>query len=507
MNTSRLRSIGLITIGILIGSFFMVTMDWVPQTSASVFGTDGNVLLGKKNYDPKSYEALPDPSPRFQAISKDIIPTVVYIEVEGTSPQQKNPYHNDEFFKKFFPDYPDGQNGKAPKMRGSGSGFIVSDDGYIMTNNHVVESADKNGITVRLNDKREFKAKLIGRDPTTDLAVIKIDGTNLPVAPLGDSEQADVGQWVLAVGNPLSLTSTVTAGIISAIGRNIGIIQNSYNIESFIQTDAAINPGNSGGPLVDMTGAVIGINSAIASTNGRYEGYGFAVPINLAKKVATDLIKNGKVQRGVLGVRMQDIDATMSKALGLDAGKGVLVSDVLKNSAAEKAGIKAKDVIINVDGHDVSAGNQISALVGLKRPGDNVKVVVSRNGSEKTFTVSLGNLADMDETFASNDQGQPDADSNSPVSLSVEKLGVEVRSISKEEKKQYDAENGVVVESVTGDAENLVKGLVITEIDRQEISTPSDVEKALKNKKTGDAVLLKVKSPDKNSAYIAVNIN
>lgn len=501
MKASTIRTIGLVSLGIIIGSFFMMTMNWVPQSNASVFDQDGKVVLGKKGYEPRQYEALPDPSPRFQAVSKDIIPTVVFINVEGVvQSNQNNPYHNDEFFKRFFPQMPE------QKVRGSGSGVIVSDDGYIITNNHVVESADKNGIKVTLSDKREFSAKLIGRDPTTDLAVIKIDGSDLPVAPLGNSEKVDVGQWVLAVGNPLQLTSTVTAGIVSAVGRNINIIRDQYSIESFIQTDAAINPGNSGGALVDMNGAVIGINSAIATSNGGYQGYGFAIPINLAKKVATDLIKDGKVMRGVLGVRMQDIDATMSKALGLKPGKGVFVTDLLKDSPAQKAGVKPEDVILKVDGTEVGAGNQISAIVGSKRPGDKVKLTILRNGSEKEFTVTLANITDLDANYVANNDGGDD-NSQPGVSLMYSKLGIEVRSLTNAELKVYDVENGLLITRTDNSDESLVNGLVITEVDRNVVKKPADMESVLKSKKSGDAVLLKVKNQNKQTAYVAVTLN
>lgn len=503
MKTSTLRTLGLVSLGIIVGSFFMMTMNWVPQTNASVFSADGKVQLGKKGYEPRQYEALPDPSPRFQAVSKDILPTVVYINVEGVVTQDQNSSDYDDLLRQFFNRIPQQQQ-RQQKVRGSGSGVIVSDDGYIVTNNHVVESADKNGIKVTLNDKREFTAKLIGRDPTTDLAVIKIDGNNLPVAPLGDSQQVEVGQWVLAIGNPMSLTSTVTAGIISATGRNINIIRDQYGIESFIQTDAAINPGNSGGALVDMTGAVIGINSAIATSNGGYQGYGFAIPVNLVKKVAADLIANGKVMRGVLGIRMQDIDGTMSKALKLKPGTGVLVNDLVKNSPAIKAGVKPEDVILKADGIDVSAANQLAAIVGSKRPGDKVKLLITRGGSEKEITVTLANISDLDPEFAANDNDNS-YDTNSS-NLSFKKLGIDIRTLTKAEKKAYDVESGVLIESSDNDNDVLVKGLVILEVDRVPVKTPTDVESILKDKKSGDAVLLKVKNQNKQTAYSAVTI-
>ena len=284
----------------------------------------------------------------FAMVAKAVTPSVVAINVTTTGKEKQKKMPQD-FFHFFGPDF------KAPEpepSEGSGSGVILTADGYIATNNHVVEDADEGGIEVVLHDKVRFKAKLIGTDPSTDLAVIKIDGKDLTAAALGNSETVQVGEWVLAIGNPLGLTSTVTAGIVSAIGRNINIIQDTYGIESFIQTDAAINPGNSGGALVNMNGEVIGINAAIATTNARYQGYGFAVPVNLLKTVAADIIKYGEVKRGYIGVQISAIDQTTASALGMSEAKGVLVQALVDGGAASAAGIKEGDVILSVDRKD-----------------------------------------------------------------------------------------------------------------------------------------------------------
>ncbi|MDO8549485.1 MAG: trypsin-like peptidase domain-containing protein, partial [Ignavibacteria bacterium] len=293
-------------------------------------------------------------SKAFIEVAEKVTPAIVQISVvsERESPQ-------DDFFFFPFKDMPQEQ-------RGSGSGIIISEDGYIITNNHVVENASR--VEVGLYDKRNFSAKVIGTDPLTDLAVIKIEADNLPTAYLGDSDQLKVGQWVMAIGNPLSLASTVTAGIVSAIGRGqLNLIRDSYGVENFIQTDAVINPGNSGGAMVDLSGAVVGVNSAIATRGtGTYIGYGFAIPINLAKAVAKDLIAHGTVSRGYIGVLIEEVDDAMAKSLGMDKPRGIIVQDLVKGGAAENADIKVGDVILKIDGKDVNQANQLQSYVATK---------------------------------------------------------------------------------------------------------------------------------------------
>ena len=280
----------------------------------------------------------------FVEISQKVTPTVVFIDVTGEAKRDNQQFKGFEFF--FGPDF---KMDDTP-IHGSGSGVIISADGYILTNNHVIKDASSKGIKVILNDKREFQAKLIGSDPNTDIAVIKIDADNLPVAAVGNSDEVKVGEWVLAIGNPLGLNNTVTAGIISALSRNINISGDSYAINNFIQTDAAINPGNSGGALVDIKGFVIGINAAIQTTTGYYQGYGFAIPINIAKASAEEIIKYGKVERGYIGVSIKDVDSKEAKGLGLDKARGVLIQNVIKGGAGDEAGLKTGDVILKVDG-------------------------------------------------------------------------------------------------------------------------------------------------------------
>jgi serine protease Do len=415
-----------------------------------------------------------------------------------------------DFFHFFGPDF------KAPEpepSQGAGSGVIITPDGYIATNNHVVEDADKDGIEVVMQDKTRHKAKLVGTDPSTDLAVIKIEAQALPVAALGNSEHVQVGEWVLAIGNPLGLTSTVTAGIISAIGRgNIGVIRDSYGIENFIQTDAAINPGNSGGALVNMNGEVIGINTAIATTNARYQGYGFAVPINLLKTVAADIIKEGKVRRGYIGVQIAQVDQTMAKALGLEKAGGVIIQGLVKDGAGESAGLKEGDVILSIDGKDLDAPNELQTYVATRHPGDVVSLKVFREGRVLEKKVTLKARDEETTTQRASDRKENE-EKETPEESSVikfDQLGMSIRSLSTDEKKEVDVESGVVVTDVRPYGEAFSRGVasndVIVEADRKEIRSPRDMEKIIESHKPGDSILLRVKRQNGSSAFVAVQL-
>jgi len=339
---SVLAAVFLISLGIIFGVVLVSSFKGVDFSFA---GED--VKLGAQQAPIKSNSSLQALNEAFHEVSKTVTPSVVYVQVEMSGESESDSdSQNDpgQFFHRFFgPDFKFDMPKRGPEV-GAGSGVIITANGYILTNNHVVANAKKNGIKVTLNDTRDFKAKLIGTDKYTDLAVIKIDAENLPVAMLGNSDDVEVGHIVFAIGAPLGLKSTMTQGIVSALGRNIGIIGDAYGIENFIQTDAAVNPGNSGGPLVNINGEVVGINSAIATTNARYQGYSFAIPLNLAKQVATDIIKYGKFRRGFLGVQIRQVDAVYAKAAGLDKTKGVAVESVTKDAAADKAGVEYGDI-------------------------------------------------------------------------------------------------------------------------------------------------------------------
>lgn len=393
---------------------------------------------------------------------------------------------------------------QTPQMA-SGSGVIISPDGYIVTNNHVVEKADK--ITVATNDHRTFQAKVIGTDPNTDLALIKITGTNLPVVKLGNSDDVRVGEWVLAVGNPFNLTSTVTAGIVSAKGRNIGIIGSEDNqdeninpfgptrnapaaprlnkaIESFIQTDAAINPGNSGGALVNTKGELIGINSAIASHTGSYEGYGFAIPINLAKKVLDDIEKYGSVKRGYIGVSFRELNEDAAKEFNVSTTNGLYVNDIVPGGGAEQAGVRKGDIITKVEGNTIYESSDLQERVGRLQPGDKVNITVLRDGATKNFAVTLKADAGVNRVAA--------ARSKSAEEL-YNKLGASFQPTTPGQKSKFHITNGVVVTQVREGGffsdTDIPVGSVITNINKQPIAGIADIDKAITNLRNGMVII------------------
>lgn len=325
--------------------------------------------------------------PAFNTIASRVTPSVVFIEsrvirsrMEMPDDEIHNNQRNQEDWDRFLP-------GRRTSV--AGSGVILSNDGYILTNQHVVSDAIKGGVSVTLQDKQTFKARIVGMDPNTDLAILKIDAENLTPVTIGNSDQVNVGDWVLAVGNPFRLKSTVTAGIVSALGRNMDIIDTPLRVESFIQTDAAINQGNSGGALIDANGNLIGINTAIATQTGVYEGYGFAIPINMAIKIAKDLIEYGEVQRAFLGVEIQSLSYDRAKSLGMKNAEGVEVSRVIKNGSAYKAGIKKSDVIVEVNGIRVNEAHELQARVAMVRPGDKVQLAVWSEGKMRRIIVNV----------------------------------------------------------------------------------------------------------------------
>lgn len=430
-------------------------------------------------------------------------PSVVHIRTYSKTPnigRMQSPF--DDILKEFYGDnYKDNQKqeqGKdkveAPKEYpiGAGSGVIMSNDGFIITNNHIAEKADR--IEVVLNDKRSYDAKVIGTDPSTDLALIKIEEKELPAIKFGNSDQVKVGEWVLAVGNPFNLTSTVTAGIVSAKGRNINILREKSNmaIESFIQTDAAVNPGNSGGALVNIRGELIGINTAIASPTGAFAGYSFAVPVNLVKKVIEDLSKYGQAQRGLLGVMIQDITPVLMKEKGIKDYKGVYVASVNKNSAAEKAGLKEGDVILKINGTSVNSPAEIQEIVGLYRPGDKVKVNYRRDGKEYDT-----------ETILKNVSGNTDVVKNEAFSLNT-KIGADLKELSREDLKVFKVQGGVKVVTVKSGKfkeTGIREGFVITHIDKSPIRNVSEVEEIFKSTKEGGILIEGVYSNGEKAYY------
>jgi serine protease Do len=499
----------LVIIGVIIGLILSTSRDSGVQDTLL---TDQAVAAEL----PAELHTTSDLNNAFISVSKAVLPAVVSI---ATSQIVKQPDINNEinplfrdFFKDFFGDNFRFQQPEDQRLEALGSGVIFSKDGYILTNNHVIANADD--IKVELSDNRQYEAELIGADPLTELAVIKIKGDDLPTARLGDSDAVEVGEWVLAIGNPLRLYSTVTAGIISAKSRALGIIhdpnasdEGSYAIENFLQTDAAINPGNSGGALVNLEGEVIGINTAIATNTGGYQGYGFAVPINLAKKVAKDLMDDGKITRAWLGIAMRPVTATVAQRFGMDKPHGVLIEQVIEGSPAAKGGLKPLDIILSVDGNPIDRSNQVQSAVLLKNPGDMIRLDVLRDGKEKSYNIKLEehDVEKTKQTMA----GQSTGD--------LSDLGMEVDNLSQELNSRlgnvYDDQTGVVVMRVEpyGPAAEagIQSGDLIQKVEDKNISSVSDYKSAIRQVKPGQVVIISLlsgqaqrhaflKIPDKN---------
>lgn len=435
---------------------------------------------------------LPEDNMDFVSAAQKGVPAVVYIE--STVKMEGERSYNSIW------DYFYGQSQPA-EMEGevSGSGVIVSADGYIVTNNHVVDGAGT--INITLNNKKKYVAKIIGKDPETDLALLKIDATNLPYLEYGNSDDLQVGQWVLAVGNPYNLTSTVTAGIVSAKGRNIDILPREeasrklYPIESYIQTDAAVNPGNSGGALLNTSGQLIGINAAIASTTGSYTGYSFAIPVNLVKKVVADMLQYGNVQRAFIGVGIKDVDEEIAKSAGLSSINGAYVDSIMPGGAAKAAGIRPGDIILKVGEQDVNDVTGLEELIGRYRPGDVVNITVMRNDNQIVVPVTLRNLDGTTAVVM-------------PVKatgmITLSQLGASLAPVSDAEKQQLHLQGGAkVVQLNEGTLRDIGihKGFIITKIDHQPVNSPEDVKNILDQVSGG--VLVEGDYPNGMRAYYA----
>lgn len=433
----------------------------------------------------------------FSAAAEKTMPAVVHIRSTITSSvQTQGNQQIPEQFRDFFgPFFRQGPSDQQPAM-GSGSGVIINPKGYIVTNNHVVK--DASDIDVTLSDNRSYKAKVIGTDPTTDVALIKIDETDLPSVSLFNSDDVKVGEWVLAVGNPFNLESTVTAGIVSAKGRSINILNtagpnDSTNaaIESFIQTDAAVNPGNSGGALVNLNGDLVGINTAIASPTGSYSGYAFAVPANIVSRVVEDLMAYGTVQRGMLGVQINNINSAFARDKGLNVNAGAYVAAVQDGTAAKTAGIHNGDVITAVDDHQVSNTAELIGYIGSKRPGDKVAVKVNRGGETKEFEVVLKNKNGTTDIIK---EEKPEI---------MTTLGADLSTVDSPTLKKMGLRAGVQVKALHAgklrSETDIQEGFVITKIDGKSVSSVDDVTRKLENRSGG--VLIEGMYPNSPKVY------
>jgi len=489
------------------------TKTWI-GAAALVLGTSvvtASVVNLKANPVP---EPQPQPAPLAVAApsayvdltsaAETAVNSVVYISVtiEGKTQRMQMVDPFEDFFGDFFGfgqrrQQPQQREYKQPDRHGAGSGVIISQDGYIVTNNHVVGQADE--ITVKLNDSREFKGRIIGTDETTDLALVKIDAKDLPAIKIGNSDNLRLGQWVLAVGNPFNLTSTVTAGIVSAKARTLG----ANGIESFIQTDAAINAGNSGGALVNAQGELVGINSMIYSQTGSYAGYGFAIPTTIMNKVVADLKVYGTVQRAILGVQGQDVDKyidlekTKGETPDLGTVKGVYIAKISDDSAAEEAGLEKGDVITSIDGREVTKMSQLQEQIAQHKPGDKVKITYLRNKKEKTVTITLRNAQGTTKVMTEVDMDQ---------------LGVNMKPITDEQKQQFGVDYGLVVNNIRRgkmmDA-GVTKGTIILQVNDRKMQTQEDWEEAVKqaNQSTDRALWIKAMKPSGRKDSFVIDLN
>ncbi|WP_233168721.1 S1C family serine protease [Hymenobacter sp. BT523] len=432
----------------------------------------------------------------FVAAAAAVTPAVVHVMTEYAAEPAQRQQQMDPFLRQFFGDQFD-QFQQQPRGggQGSGSGVIIAANGYIVTNNHVIDKASK--IEVVLDDKRKFDAELVGADPNTDLAVLKVKADNLPFVKYGNSDDVKVGQWVLAVGNPFNLNSTVTAGIISAKGRNIGILNRKDNmgLESFIQTDAVVNPGNSGGALVNLNGDLIGINSAIASHTGSYEGYSFAIPSSLASKVVDDLLKYKVVQRALLGVQIQEVDAKLASEKKLNTLNGVYVQGLSENSAAAAAGLKTGDIITQINGVNVNTSSQLQEQVARFRPGDKIKVSYLRGGSTGTTEAILRNSTGTTGVVREN------------TVASIKYEGATISAVPARDLAKLGLEGGAKITGIKGSnlrETGMADGFIITRIDKSQVTKPSDVKNILDQARNGGGVLVEGVYPDGRKAYYPI---
>ncbi|MBN1543409.1 Do family serine endopeptidase [candidate division KSB1 bacterium] len=488
-----------LVLGIFIGivSWAVLTSNWeaihqkaIAEPEAAV----SPVQLGSNEPVESELVGLESLSRAFTRVAKQVSPAVVPINSEAVVKRRIHPFFDDEFFRRFF-NFPEQEQQEI--LRGLGSGVIVNSDGYILTNNHVIDEADQIYVTI---DREKYTATVVGTDPLTDLAVIKIDRTDLPTVRLGDSEELEVGEWVLAVGNPFSniLQNTVTAGIVSAKGRSglaIGGGQGRGGVtyQDFIQTDAAINPGNSGGALVNLRGELVGINTAIVGQAN--VGIGFAIPINMAKNIMAQLIADGKVSRGYMGVQIQDVDENLAKIYGLKKPQGALVANVQEDSPASRAGIKAEDIILKIGETDIIDVDQLRRLVASYPPDSQVEIVVWRDEKSKNLKIKLGEL---DAEVAQESPRTPDQTS------AGDRLGLRVQDLGDQLMRRYGYSNetGVIVTAVernsVADREDIREGDLIQAVNRKSVTSVREFTALLADVKENEIVLLRVKRGSNN---------
>ena len=484
---TKLRWMGVTAAAFTGGVVFASGMEWTPSTQAS------GLFQSTPAPSAATVQPVADMSQAFISISESVTPAVVTVRTESNARRRRGSQQIPDELRELFPfQIPPGHPDMGPEV-GTGSGFIISPDGLIMTNNHVVEDATQ--ITVEFQDRRRAPARVIGRDPTTDVALIKVEGKNLPSVRLGRSEGTRVGEWVLAIGNPLDIGTTMTAGIVSAKGRPLGIIGQDYAVEDFIQTDAAINRGNSGGPLVNLRGEVIGINSAIFSPTGLSAGYGFAIPMDLARRVSDDLVRYGRIRRPRLGVQIDAIDPEDAEVYRLPSISGAEVTGFADDSPAQRAGLRVGDVIVGVNGRPVESSNRLSRVIANFQPGETVTVDVIRYGERRQVRVQLAEVPPSASVAIA-----PAVEERS--TASVGKLGVQVAPVTPQLAQRFRLRTteGVVVTGVQpgGPAQRkrVVPGVRVLQIDRQPVRTVEQFQTALGAKRPGEVVSLLLVTPE-----------
>ncbi len=496
-----LAGLGLLVLGLLAG--VLATLWLRPMPSAPLVVADRVVPRQVSARGDSVEEAvLPDLgalNQRFRQVAEVARDAVVFVEVESRGSSL-------DWLRRFGGATPDGI--QVPYQQSIGSGVLISSDGYVLTNHHVV--ADAGHVTVTLSDRRQFEAEIVGIDRATDLAVLRVEGEKLPSIVVGDSDGLFVGEWVLAVGNPFRLTSTVTAGIVSALGRQVDIIDDALRVEDFIQTDAAINPGNSGGALVNLKGELVGISTAIATEGGSYEGYGFAVPSNLALRVATDLISDGHVQRGFMGVELADVSPRLAQRLGLTRVGGVFLQRVPTTGAAYQAGLRAGDVVTHVGSRTVDAPNELQSAILRYRPGDEVAISILREGQEKRFTVALASpddpvytaWLDRDEPETRYEQQPSERDAEVVV---PQGWGVALRDPDGREREAFHVDYGAYVSHIergsVADFAGLPRDVVLVAIEDTDVTNAEEAAVVLETLSGDDPVLLRVQRRDGVAAF------
>ncbi len=523
-------AVGLVCVGLLTGILFML---WTSPSASELADEDDaprpRIELGDNSAPsyghtpseadtgatPASMPELATLNEAFRTVAERVTPAVVFIQIEtGRSGNERSFQFDGNEMDRFMP----------RPQRSVGSGVILNSEGYIVTNEHVVAGART--INVTLHDKRQYEATIVGSDPSTDLAVLKVEeeGAPFPTVSLGNSDALRVGDWVVAVGNPFRLTSTVTAGIVSALGRQVDIIDDTFSIEDFIQTDAAINPGNSGGALVNLEGDLVGINTAIATESGASEGYGFAVPVQLMQRVVTDLIEYGEVQRGYLGVSIEEVDAPRARRLNMDDIRGVYIGTVRPGGAAARGGIEDGDVVLSIDGREINAPNTLQSAVAQRRPGDTMQIRVWRSGRIETKEIELmgrETLAyqewvdeleggDPQDTLPAPPNG-PDADppeDDEAPTLDLPDWGLGLRPLVESHKRAFGIDRGAYVAFVENggpaDRAGMPRDVVLTHIEDQSVTDAEDVVQQL-NDTTADRVLVRVHRRDGTGAFYDIS--